>query len=243
MTVEWLGWSAFRLTSPNGKVIFTNPFLENPDKVLSVDDIPRADLILVTNGHGDEIGQTVPLAQKTGARVLTGGPLARWFIEQGVPQEQRAAPFFSPGSVYRMEGITIRGVNSLHSSEISKPSATTPDGGIALGFIVTFENGWTIYFTGSSAVTSDQALWAEMYKPDATIYHMSPDQDVMGMAMSIKLMTTNNPNLGAVMPHHHRAEPAPGQPRVEDVQAALASLGVGIPITNQVRSQVYSFTK
>ena len=65
--VEWLGWSAYRFTSPTGKVILTNPFFTgNPDAVVKLEEITKADLILVPDGHGDEIGDTVALAKSTG---------------------------------------------------------------------------------------------------------------------------------------------------------------------------------
>ncbi|MBI3007555.1 MAG: hypothetical protein HYY53_04550, partial [candidate division NC10 bacterium] len=55
--LEWLSWSFFRFTSPNGKVILTNPFMAgNPDAKVTLSDITRADLILVPDGHRDEIG-------------------------------------------------------------------------------------------------------------------------------------------------------------------------------------------
>ena len=47
----------------------------------------------------------------------------------------------------------------------------------AAGFVVTFENGYTVYFTGSSAATQDMALWAEAYKPDAMIFLMAPNSE------------------------------------------------------------------
>ena len=69
VSVKWFGWLHFRLTSVNGKVILLNPFVAgNLDAAVSVDDIDRADLILVPNGHRDEVGNTVQLAQKSGAR-------------------------------------------------------------------------------------------------------------------------------------------------------------------------------
>ena len=49
VTLEWLGWSHFRLTSPGGKVILLNPWIEgNPDAVVGMADITRADLILAS---------------------------------------------------------------------------------------------------------------------------------------------------------------------------------------------------
>ena len=70
VTLEWFGWSHFRFTSVNGKVILVNPFLTNPDSTVSLDDLQAVDLILPADGHGDEIGQTFEIAQKTGARIF-----------------------------------------------------------------------------------------------------------------------------------------------------------------------------
>src|SRR6266542_4432543 len=93
--MEWLGWSHFRFTSPGGKVVLTNPFIEgNPDAAVSVDDITQADLIVLADGHRDEVGSAVAIAQKTGAKLFQPFELGSWLIEQGVPmgQVQRSSP-------------------------------------------------------------------------------------------------------------------------------------------------------
>ena len=244
VTVEWFGWSHFRLTSPNGKIIHLNPFIQgNPDAAISLDDITKVDLILAPNGHPDEVGQTVQIAQKTGARVFSPGGLNGWFIEQGVPQDQFPQRFASPGNVLRMDGVTVRMLSAVHGSELPQPTPANTYGGPAASYMITFENGWTVYFTGSSVATADMALWGEMYKPDAMIFHMGNDHDALDIAMSIRLITTNNPNLKTLIPHHHRVDPPPGATTVADVENALGAMGITIPITNQVRSQVYTFTK
>src|SRR3990170_8741402 len=90
-TLEWLGWSHFRITSGEGKVILINPFITgNNDSIVKLEDITRADVILVADGHGDEgANDAIPLAQKTGAKVIGGGfELGSWFIARGVPAAQ-----------------------------------------------------------------------------------------------------------------------------------------------------------
>jgi L-ascorbate metabolism protein UlaG (beta-lactamase superfamily) len=244
-TLEWFGWSHFRLTSVAGKVIFINPFTTNPDTTVSVDDITKADLILAADAHGDELGSTLAIAQKTGAMTfVAGGGLNGWLLEQGLPQAQVAQRFAQPGNVHRTDGVRIIMLNSVHGSELAQPTAANPYGGTAGSYMITLENGYTVYFQGSSAATADMALWAEMYKPDAMIFHMSGQHDPLDVAMSIRLMTTSNPNLKLIMPHHHRVQVPAGQTTVSDVQAAMAQLGVPpIPITEQVRSQIYQLTK
>ena len=56
--MEWLSWSIFRFTSPTGKVIVTNPFVTNPDSPVKVADFPKVDVIVVADGHRDEVGST-----------------------------------------------------------------------------------------------------------------------------------------------------------------------------------------
>ena len=90
--LEWISWSFFRFTTPGGKVILTNPFITgNPDSAagLKLEEVGKADLILFTDAHRDELGDTVEIAKKTGAKVVTpafeaGGLLVAW----GVPEAQ-----------------------------------------------------------------------------------------------------------------------------------------------------------
>ena len=243
--VEWFGWSFYRFTSPAGKVILTNPFITgNADAAVKVEDIAKADLILVPNGHRDEIGDTVAVAKKTGARVVSPFELGTWFMSKGVPEAQVLRR--NPGSRLLWEGITIRVVGSVHGSGSGQgaDSDVAPIyGGAAAGFMITFENGWTVYFPGSSAATQDMALWGEAYKPDAMIFLMHPTGEPRDTGMAVKLVMTANPNLKALLPHHHRVTPPPGAPTVADVRATLDSMGIRVPITDPVRKQVYTFTK
>lgn len=244
-TLEWFGWSHFRLTSTTGKIIHTNPFTTNPDTTVSVDDINKVDLIVAADGHQDELGQIVPIAQKTGAMTFAaGGGVNGWLLEQGVPMGQIAQRFAQPGSLYRLGDVRVVMLNAVHGSELPSPSAANPYGGTAASYMFTFEDGYTLYFSGSSAATADMALWAEMYKPHAMIFHMGGTHDAIDVAMTIKLMGTNNPNLKMLIPHHHRVQVPAGQTTIADVQAAMAQLGApAITITEPVRSQVYQLTK
>jgi len=245
VTLEWFGWSHFRLTSPTGKVILLNPFLTNPDSTISLDDVNKVDLILPADGHADDQGQTAEIAIKTGARVFAPFELGTWLQgpAKGVPSAQVVRA--GPGARMVMDGITIRMVESIHGSGLSTmdPSGAPGYGAPAVGFYITFENGYTIYFTGSSAATQDQAMWAAAYKPDAMIFHMDAPHDPIDVANSIRLTSTDNPNLKMLFPHHHRVQVPAGGTTVDDVQSALSTMGISTPITNQVRSQVYTLTK
>jgi L-ascorbate metabolism protein UlaG (beta-lactamase superfamily) len=87
--MEWFSWSIFRFTSPGGKVILTNPFVANPDSPVKVADFPKVDVILVADGHGDEVGSSDEIALNTGAKIVTPGEMRRNYFEpRKVPNEQ-----------------------------------------------------------------------------------------------------------------------------------------------------------
>src|SRR5687768_8008011 len=69
ITVEWLGWSHYRLTSPSGRVVVTNPRIAgNADSPITQDEALalRTDVIVVADLHPDELGATVEIAQAAG---------------------------------------------------------------------------------------------------------------------------------------------------------------------------------
>jgi L-ascorbate metabolism protein UlaG (beta-lactamase superfamily) len=242
VTVEWFGWSHYRFTSPTGKVVLTNPFTSNPDSPIKPADIAKADLIVVADGHGDEVGSTVEIAQNTGATVLAPGGVNQWLIEQGVPRAQVPRAFFQPGDRYTgVPGITVRSVESVHGSELAPPTAAVPYGGVAAGYFITFENGWTVYFSGSSAATAEQGMWATMYKPNLAILHMGADTEPIDFAEQVKMISNENPNLTTVFPHHNRVDPPAGQTRVSEVQAAIDAMGLGMQVTQPPLGQVVTF--
>src|SRR5262249_35877613 len=149
----------------------------------------------------------------------------------------------NPGGRYTLGGITLRMVGSVHGSGLPAPTLQTPYGGPASGVFITFENGWTVYFSGSTEATQDQALWAQLYKPDLAIVHMSSDTEPLDFAMQVKLLQTDNPNLKEIIPHHNRVKPPAGQTTVADVQSAMDSMGLGLQVMQPDLSQVYTFTR
>jgi L-ascorbate metabolism protein UlaG (beta-lactamase superfamily) len=240
--VEWFGWSHYRFTSPSGKVVLTNPFTSNPDSPIKPADIEKADLIVVADGHGDEVGSTVEIANLTGATVLAPGGVNAWLVEQGIPRVQVPKNFFQPGDRYTgVDGITVRSVESAHGSELNPPTAAVPYGGVAAGYFITFENGWTAYFSGSTAAMAEQAMWAQMYKPNLVIVHMGGDTEPIDFAEQIKMLKTDNPNLKTVFPHHNRVAPPAGQTTVSDVQTAMDTMNLGLMVTQPPLGQVVTF--
>ena len=214
--LEWFSWSIFRLTSPTGKVILTNPFVTNPDSKVKVADFPKVDAIVVADGHRDEVGSADEIALATGAKIITSFEMYNvWFEPRKVPVEQVLRS--SPGQFNKIGDILIRNIPSVHGSG----TADKLYGGAAMGFMIKFENGLTVYFAGSTAPTLDMTMWGRLYKPDVAILHMSASNDPQDVVEEIRMLRTGNPNLKTIIPHHYRLQNPPGGVTPADVAAAI----------------------
>jgi len=241
--IEWLGWSFFRITTSGGVVILTNPWYENRDSLIGLDDIPEADIILVPTGHPDEVGNALEVAAKTGATIVASHEMFNLaWKEKGASRSDPVtfdgveikSAAFQPGSSRTIEGIKIRAVNALHGN--------WDTGGPAMGFIITLEDGHVIYFSGSTDVTLDMKLWGEMFKPDTVMLYTHPSMDPYDIAKMAQLLSENNPNLKTVIPLHYSVEPPEGH-APSDVSKAMADMGLKAKLIDPKLGVVYTLKK
>jgi L-ascorbate metabolism protein UlaG (beta-lactamase superfamily) len=175
--VHWLGQAAFKITTPTGKVIVLDPFLtQNPKTPADYKDLAKlgnVDLILITHGHGDHVGDVKDLAARNaGAKVYGPAGLIATLTDLGWIKPEQGVRFGKGGKVQPLgPQITITQVRAEHSSEVTvtdpetKKSTTYP-GGEPAGFIIEMENGFKIYHMGDTGLFSDMKLIADYYKPD-----------------------------------------------------------------------------
>src|SRR4029077_14896757 len=71
--LQWFAQSAFQLTTPDRKGVMIDPWITGnpkcPPEWKDLDKLGKVDVILVTHGHGDHIGDAIPLAKKNNAPV------------------------------------------------------------------------------------------------------------------------------------------------------------------------------
>jgi L-ascorbate metabolism protein UlaG (beta-lactamase superfamily) len=178
LSFTWLGHATFRMTSPGGKRLLFDPWITtNPATPEAAKKTGAIDLMLLTHGHDDHIGDAIRVARETGAHVVAPYELSVWLQQKGLQQ----VTGMNPGGTLQALGLSITMVPAVHSSSIVE------DGqilylGLATGYIVTFENGQTIYFAGDTSIFGDMRLIAEMYRPEIAflpigdLYTMGPEQ-------------------------------------------------------------------
>ena len=63
-TFTWYGHSCFEVRTPGGKTILIDPWFGNPRSPRTADSVEACDLMLVTHGHDDHMGEAVSLASR-----------------------------------------------------------------------------------------------------------------------------------------------------------------------------------
>ena len=162
--ITWLGHSAFRFDTPGGKVVLIDPWVENPRAPQSAREIPHVDVILVTHGHSDHLGNTIEIARRTGAKVIAVHELALFLQKAGVS----SAEGMNKSGTLSVDGLTVTMVDAKHSSGIESGPDIFP-GSDPAGFVITFENRLRVYHAGDTGVFLDMKLIGELYKPDVAI--------------------------------------------------------------------------
>jgi L-ascorbate metabolism protein UlaG (beta-lactamase superfamily) len=213
--IEWLGHEFYRLTSPKGVVVITSPWLANPDGPVPLESLARTDFILVPNAHNDDMGNPIEIAALSGATVITPGPLGNWLVEKGLKKEQFRRS--GVGDRFVLKGITFKIGPSGHDNTLP----TGANGGPAVSFFITFENGFTVFYNGHSTLIGDLSLYASLYQPNLAILGLASDPPEF--AQVARLMTTNNPKLKTVIPSHMR----PSAPILSEGKKELERLNIG----------------
>jgi L-ascorbate metabolism protein UlaG (beta-lactamase superfamily) len=158
MHVSYHGHSTIKIET-KGKTILIDPFITGNELTdLNAKDV-EADVILLTHGHNDHVGDTVEIAKRSGALVVAVAELATYLSWQGLNVHP-----MSIGGAYTFDFGTVKLTQAFHGSSYTENNEKIIYTGMPAGLLLTIE-GKTIYHAGDTALFSDLKLIGR-HKPD-----------------------------------------------------------------------------
>lgn len=152
--VTWFGHATFGLEI-DGHNLLIDPFFSDNPKAASNADNVEADFILVSHGHHDHVGDTVEIAQRTGATVISNFEVINWLNQQGVPEDKVHPQHIGGGFQYPFGYLKLT---------IAHHGSALPDGsygGNPAGFLITTPDEKKIYFACDTGLFHSMKLYGE----------------------------------------------------------------------------------
>ncbi|HLQ96182.1 MAG TPA: metal-dependent hydrolase [Pseudogracilibacillus sp.] len=158
----------------------------------------EADVIILTHGHGDHLGDTVSIAQRTGAKIVAINELALYLGGKGLDVHG-----MNIGGGYTFDFGHVKYTQAFHSSSFQEENGEFVYTGMPAGFLLTID-GKTIYHVGDTGLFSDLKMIGERNDIDLAFV---PIGDNFTMGPEDALTATDWINAQMVVPVHYNTFP------------------------------------
>lgn len=168
MKFTFYGHACFQIQTEENKLLF-DPFLTGNENAAITPDKVECDYLLISHAHADHFGDAVPIAERTGAKVIAIPEIIR-----SLPNAITNVNPMNIGGTYEGPFGQVKMVQAVHSSGIA--------GGVPIGFIILFNEGKTLYFGGDTGLFGDMKLYGDLYNIDYAVlpiggnYTLDPEQ-------------------------------------------------------------------
>ena len=173
--IKWLSHAGFQITSSGGKVIYIDPWLDNPVSTSKLDDVKEATMVLVTHDHFDHVGQAAEIVTKTGGLLVAMVETAKRLQNDAKIPAEKVCYFgygMNIGGNLVYEGISVTMTQAFHSTATGAPC----------GYIIKLEDGTTLYHAGDTGIFESMKTFGELYPidiamlPVGSVFTMDPYQ-------------------------------------------------------------------
>ena len=197
MKVSFHGQSAVKVVT--GKhTILIDPFItDNAVSDLKADEV-EADVILLSHGHNDHVGDTVDIATRNEALVVAPNELAVYLGSRGL----KVHPMHI-GGAHQFDFGKVKLTQAFHGSAFTDKNGRSIYTGMPAGILLTVE-GKTIYHAGDTALFSDMKLIGEMNEIDLAFL---PIGDNFTMGPEDALIAADWIKAKQVVPMHYNTFP------------------------------------
>mgnify|MGYP000412354853 CR=1 FL=1 len=231
-TIKWLSHSGFQITSNSGKILYIDPWFENPLSACTINDVKEAAMVLVTHDHFDHVGQAADVVKKTGGLLVANVETARRLQSESHIPAEKVCYFgygMNIGGNLLYEGISVTMTQAFHSTATGAPC----------GYIIKLEDGTTIYHAGDTGLFDSMKIFGELYKIDVALLPIGSvfTMDPLQAAWAVKMISPKK-----VIPMHYKTFPILIQDAKEFVDLTKREApNVEVVVLNP--GQEYTFTK
>ncbi|WP_266082398.1 metal-dependent hydrolase [Haladaptatus caseinilyticus] len=163
-TITYYGLSSFAIDCDDMRIL-VDPWITEPEwSDATLTDFDDVDYILVTHGAYDHLGDTLPIAEASGAKVFTEPAVADHLISEGLPSHQVDRVIW--GNAFEIESVEIRILETRHLSYFESQGQRVS--GMPLGFHFEFSDT-SLYYMGDTSLFSDLELFVELNEPDVVM--------------------------------------------------------------------------
>ncbi|MEI8334496.1 MAG: metal-dependent hydrolase [Chloroflexota bacterium] len=222
--ITWYGHACFEIVTPGGVVVLVDPWFGNPRSPKAAADVDRCDVLLVTHGHSDHLGDALEIARRTHPAWPQIHEMSLWVNDGRLAGLRAEVIGMNKGGTVEVKGLRV----TMTPAEHSAGNWTGEGDGVPLhlgepvGFVIELEDGYRIYHAGDTAVFGDMRLIRDLWAPDLALLPIGGHftMDPRGAALAVEYLGIDD-----VVPTHYGTFPIlAGTP--EQLRAELDARGL-----------------